>query len=240
MTQKKVIVIGASSGIGLEIANIYVSLGWKVGITGRRIELLNELQAAHPSQVIASCFDVMGNENISKLNELIQALGGLDVLIYNAGYGEPSKELNTEIEQTITRTNVNGFVDIVSFAFNYFTRKGSGQIVLTSSVAALRGNGWSPAYSASKAFMSNYAEGLNIKAAKMKKNIVVTDIRPGFIDTKMGQGPGRFWVAPPYKAAKQIVYAISKKKRVAYVTRRWWLVAQVMKVVPYSIYRRLG
>jgi short-subunit dehydrogenase len=240
MTQKKVIVIGASSGIGLEIANIYVASGWKVGITGRRFELLNELQTAHPSQVIASCFDVMGNENISKVNALIEALGGLDVLIYNAGYGESSKELDTLIEQTITKTNVNGCVDIVSFAFNYFARNGSGQIVLTSSVAALRGNGWSPAYSASKAFMSNYAEGLNIKAAKMKKDIVVTDIRPGFVDTKMGKGPGRFWVAPPNKAARQIVNAIDKKKRVAYVTRRWWLVGQLMKVLPYGIYRRLG
>jgi short-subunit dehydrogenase len=240
MAQKKVIVIGASSGIGREIANIYVALGWKVGITGRRFQLLNELQSAHPSQVVASTFDVMGNENKTKLSELIEDLGGMNILIYNSGFGESSKELDPEIEQAITRTNVNGCVEIVSYAFNYFANKGSGHIVLTSSVAALRGNGWSPAYSASKAFMSNYAEGLNIKASKMKKDILVTDIRPGFVDTKMGKGPGRFWVAPAEKAARQIVDAITKKKRVAYVTRRWWLIAQLLKIIPFSLYRRLG
>ncbi|MGZ3939900.1 MAG: hypothetical protein ACXVLT_15020, partial [Flavisolibacter sp.] len=101
------------------------------------------------------------------------------------------------------------------------------------------GNSWAPAYSASKAFMSNYAEGLNIKARRLKKDIVVTDIRPGFINTKMANGNRQFWVVPKEKAAGQIIKTIKNKKRVAYISRRWWLVAQVMKWLPYSIYRRI-
>ena len=240
MAQKKVIIIGASSGIGREIATIYVASGWKVGITGRRLGLLKELEAENPSQVIASCFDVTGKENIKMVTDLIDALGGMDMLIYNSGFGAASKDLDPELEQKITRTNVNGCVEIVSYAFNYFVRKGSGQIALTSSVAALRGNGWAPAYSASKSFISIYAEGLNIKARKMKKDIIVSDLRLGFVNTKMGQGSGRFWLARPEEAARQIVKPITRKNRVVYITRRWWVIALLLRVIPFSIYRRLG
>jgi short-subunit dehydrogenase len=182
----------------------------------------------------------MGNENQQKIQQLINELGGLDILIYNTGYGDVSKELNFEIENTTTRTNVNGFVEIVSYAFNYFVQQGYGQIAITSSVASVRGNSWAPAYSASKSFMSNYAEGLNIKAKRLKKDIVITDLRPGFINTKMAKGNKQFWVVPKEKAAAQIINGIERKKRVVYISRRWWLVAQIMKMLPYSIYRRIG
>ena len=236
----KAIVVGASSGIGREIVCKYAEKGWKVGITGRRENLLKELKEKYPGQIITAAFDVMGNENIQHITTLIDQLGGLDLLIYNSGYGDPSSELNWEIENITTKTNVNGFVEIVSYTFNYFVRQGYGQIALTSSIAALRGNSWAPSYSASKAFMSNYAEGLNIKASKLKKNIVITDIKPGFINTKMAKGNGRFWVAPPAKAVKQIIKGIEARKRVVYITKRWWLIAQLMKIIPYSIYKRLG
>jgi len=239
MVPKKIIIVGASSGIGREIASRYAAAGNMVGITGRRLHLLEELHYQYPGQVVISSFDVMGNENVQMIERLIKELGGLDLLIYNSGYGDPSKQLNWEIENATTRTNVNGFVEIVSYVFNYFVQKDDGQIAITSSVAGLRGNSWAPAYSASKAFMSNYAEGLNEKARRLKKEIVITDIRPGFIDTKMAKGTGQFWVVPKEKAAGQIIEAIENKKRVVYISRRWWLVAQVMKWLPYSIYRRI-
>jgi len=236
---QKIIIVGATSGIGKEIAMIFASQNHFVGITGRRENLLNELKENYPQQIFSSCFDVMGNENQQEIQQLINELGGLDLLIYNSGYGDPSRELNFEIENTTIKTNVNGFVEIVSYAFTYFVRQGYGQIAITSSVAAVRGNSWAPSYSASKAFMSNYAEGLNIKAKRLRKDIIVTDIRPGFINTKMAKGNGQFWVVPKEKAAKQIIRAIEKKKRIAYISKRWWLVAQIMKLLPYSIYRRI-
>jgi short-subunit dehydrogenase len=239
MEQKKVIIIGASSGIGREIACIYAEKGWMVAITGRRKELLEDVQKKYPS-MHSSSFDVMGNDNVKHIADLIQVLGGLDLLIYNSGFGDTSKSLNTDIERTTIMTNVVGFVDIVTFAFNYFVEQGHGHIAVTSSIAAFRGNSWAPAYSASKSFMSNYAEGLNIKAERLKKDIVITDIKPGFVDTKLAKGNKRFWTAPVNKAAKQIVHAIEKRKRIAYVTKRWWLIAIIMKSLPYSLYKRLG
>jgi short-subunit dehydrogenase len=239
MSTQKIIIVGASSGIGREIASRYVAAGNKVGITGRRGHLLEELRKEYPRQVFTSCFDVMGNDNQANIQKLIDELGGLDLLIYNSGYGDPSSELSWEIENRTTRTNVNGYVEIVSYAFNYFVQQGHGQIAITSSVAAVRGNSWAPAYSASKAFMSNYAEGLNIKAKRLKKEIVVTDIRPGFINTKMAKGNGQFWVVAKQKAAEAIMTAIEKKRRVAYITKRWWWVAKAMKLLPFGIYRRI-
>jgi NADP-dependent 3-hydroxy acid dehydrogenase YdfG len=93
MAQKKIIIVGASSGIGREIACKYAVSGNKVGITGRRENLLNELKEKYPRQIFTSCFDVMGNENDQKIHQLIHELEGLDLLIYNSGYGDPSKEL---------------------------------------------------------------------------------------------------------------------------------------------------
>jgi short-subunit dehydrogenase len=131
-------------------------------------------------------------------------------------------------------------VKIVTYTFNYMVQQGHGQLAVISSVAGVRGNSFTPAYSASKAYVSNYAEGLNIKARKQKVAIVVSDIRPGFVKTKMAQGNGQFWVAPVEKAARQIRAAIAAKKRVAYITKRWWLVAQLMKILPFRIYRKIG
>lgn len=238
MTQKKIIIVGSSSGIGKEMAIIYARQNHLVAVTGRRSELLEELKNQYPANIITGCFDVTDAGNQKQIASLIQQLGGLDLFIYNTGFGDPSLNLDGNTENLTTRTNVNGFVETVSYVFNYFVEQGNGQIALTSSIAALRGNGWAPAYSASKAFMSIYAEGLAIKALRLHKNISVTDIRPGFIDTKMAKGNRRFWVASPEKAARQIIAAIEKKKRVAYITKRWWLIAQVLKILPFSLYRR--
>jgi short-subunit dehydrogenase len=237
---KKIIIIGSSSGIGRELALMYAEQGHFVAITGRRKNLLQEIKSRYPKNIITATFDVMENDNRHHTNSLIQQLGGLDLLIYNAGYGEPSSDLIPENERVITLTNVNGFVEIINHAFNFFVAQGYGQIAATSSLSALRGNSWSPAYSASKAFISNYAEGLNIKAKKLRTNIIVTDIKAGFIATKMAKAHTQFWVAPVKKAARQIIQGIEQKKRIVYITKRWWLVAQLMKIIPYGLYRRLA
>ncbi len=240
MEQKKIIIIGATSGIGASVASKYVQNGQRVGVTGRRMELLQSLKNKLGENLLTACFDVRGNENVEKLNALIDALGGMDILIYNAGTGDVSKQLDWQIEEATIRTNVLGCAEIVTWAFNYFIAQGHGQIVFTTSVAALRGNSWAPAYSASKAFMRNYAEGLSMKAWKMKTNLVITEIRPGFLDTKMAKGNKRFWVAPTAIAAEQMVHAIEKKKRIAYITRRWRIAGWIMGWLPYNFYKRIG
>ena len=235
----RIIIVGATSGIGRALAQQYYQLGHTVSVTGRRQELLQELRQQYPG-MHTGCFDVQAGNVVEELQSLITQMDGLNLLIYSAGYGDPSNDLVAEVEVDSTATNVMGFVNTATFTFNYFREQGHGQLAVISSVAALRGNSHTPAYSASKAFVSNYAEGLNIKAGKLHVDIVVTDIRPGFVKTKMAKGQGQFWVAPVEKAACQIRAAIAAKKRVAYITKRWWLIALILKRLPFAIYRRIG
>ena len=244
-SSNKVIIVGATSGIGAALARIYIQQGWKVGLTGRRIQPLEKLKEENPGQVFFRSFDVRGDENIPQVNSLITEMGGIDLLIYNAGYGDPSVNLEWESERTTYETNVKGFIEIVNYIFNYFLSQGHGHIAATSSLASIRGNSWAPAYSASKAFMSVYMEGLYMKARKMRKTnsqlrIWITDIQPGFVATKAAKGNGQFWVAPVDKVARQIHSAIHSKKWRVYVTRRWWIIAQLMKWAPGWIYHRIA
>ena len=236
----KVIIIGATSGIGEELAKIYAQQDCIVGVSGRRQELLDSLQQQFPGKIVTECFDVTGNENKKHIENLIQKLGGLDLLIYNSGYAQLFASLRWEIEKQTTLVNVNGFVEIINIALNYFLKQKKGQIAVTSSIASIRGNSLTPAYNASKAYVSSYMEGLSIKMYKQKLPIYLTDIQPGFVDTAMAQGNGTFWVAPVEKAAKQIYKAIKNKKRRVYITKRWWLIAQILKIVPYCIYKHIG
>lgn len=235
----KIIIIGATSGIGNALAENYARAGHILGITGRRSLLLNEIQSQFPENIFTACFDVTGGNNISHLETLVSKLGGLDLLIYSSGTGEVSKALDIELDLKTTATNVNGFVEIAAWAFNYFTSRSGGQIAVISSIASKRGNSWAPAYSASKAFQSNYCEGLSIKARRMKKNISITCIEPGFVDTKMAKGNKLFWIVPVGKAAEQIIKAIEKKKRKVYISKRWWLIAKLLQLLPYSILKKI-
>jgi short-subunit dehydrogenase len=236
---KKVIVIGATSGIGRELTRLYAGSGALVSATGRRQDLLYSLQLEYPNDIITRCFDVRADDSISHVEALISEMNGLDLLIYNSGYGEVSEELNWEIDKNTVDINVYGFIRIVNFIFNYFLVQGQGQVAAVSSLASMRGNPLAPAYSASKAFMSTYMEGLHIKVSKMTADIHITDLQPGFVDTKMAKGHKRFWVAPVKKAARQIFDAIEKKKWRAYITHRWWIIAKLMKLIPDAIYRRI-
>lgn len=237
---RKIIIVGASSGIGRKLAECYAEKGDLVGITGRRGNLLEEIQSKYAGKIFTSCFDVAGKENILHLTTLIQQLGGLDILIISAGTGEPATELNWEIDQTTVATNVDGFVEIANWAFNFFIQQGNGRLVTISSVGANRGGSHAPAYNASKAFQSTYFYGLSLKAEKMKSDIGITCIEPGFLATKMAKSDKVFWVVPLDKAARQIMHAIDRKKRKAYISKRWWIIAQLLRWMPHWLYRRIA
>lgn len=237
----RIIIVGASSGIGRKMAELYVGQGHKVGVTGRRKHLLEELKEKFPDRIETECFDVTQNENLSSLASLISKLGGLDMLVISAGWGQPADELLWEIDEKVLKTNVTGFIEIANWSFNYFARQNSGHLVTISSVAANRGSGWAPAYAASKSFQSVYFEGLAIKAKRLKKNILITCIEPGFVNTKMAHGGDKmFWIVPVEKAARQIIHSLSQKKRKVYISRRWWIIARLMRWMPYWIYRKFG
>ena len=237
---KKAIIIGATSGIGKELAELLVNNNYKVGITGRRTELLNELKLQNPNSFFIKTFDIIDTKlSVKKLDELITELGGLDLLIISSGTGYLNETLDFDLENQTINTNVTGFTCIAGWAFNYFEKQNSGHLVAISSIAGLRGSRHAPSYNATKAFQINYLEGLRQKASKLKKQIFITDIRPGFVDTDMAKGEGQFWVAPVDKAARQMFNAIKTKKKIVYVTKRWWLIATILKRIPRPIYDRM-
>lgn len=237
---QKIIIVGATSGIGKRMAELYMEKGDRVGLTGRRVELLEEIKKQFPQQAEIERFDVTGSDNISHLESLVKRLDGLDTLVISAGGGEPSTGLDPAIDKMTVDTNVKGFTEIANWGFNHFARQGHGRLVFISSVAANRGGLHAPAYNASKAFQSSYAYGLSLKAARINKNISVTCIEPGFVATKMAKSDKLFWVVPVDKAARQIIRAVEKRKRKAYISRRWWLVAKVLRWMPHWLYKRVG
>ena len=237
---KKAIVIGATSEIGRSLARLLVDNDYKVGITGRRNKLLQEIQTAQPDRYLVKLFDTCETESVTgKLQELVNELGGLDMLILSSGTGDLNEDLDFDIEKRTIETNVSGFTVIVDWAFNYFAAQKHGHLVGISSVAGLRGDYLAPSYAASKAYQINYLEGLRIKAAKTKLPIFITDIRPGFVNTAMAKGDGLFWVAPVEKAATQIFKAVVKKRNIVYVTKRWRLMAYLLKLLPTWVMERL-
>jgi short-subunit dehydrogenase len=237
---KNVIVVGATSGIGRALVEQYIARGCHVGITGRRQERLEEIRQQHGTAISWRCMDVCDiGPARAAFDSLVEEMGDVDLIVISAGTGAVNTELAWEPEARTIATNVNGFAAMVTAAMKLFIDQGYGHLVGISSIGALRGNRDSPAYNASKAFVSNYLEGLRVKAARSGLPIYVTDILPGFVDTAMAQGPGLFWVAMPEKAAAQILLAIDKKKRRAYITRRWRLIAWLMQVMPDFLYERI-
>lgn len=237
---KKAIVIGASSGIGRALVVELAKNGYTVGLMSRRINLLEDLQKEIPTETHASHLDMTHPEEArQKVKDMIEKLGGLDLLIINAGTGHINPKLEWNKEKDTIDTNVSGFCALATLGYNYFSSKNDGILVGISSIGALMANNHAPAYNASKAFVSNYLEGLQKKAYLEKKEITIIDIKPGYVDTPMAQGDGKFWVATPEKAAEQIYSAIKNKKKHAYITKRWRLIGWCLKLLPKWVLQRV-
>ena len=237
---KKAIIVGASSGIGKELAKLLTENGYTVGITGRRTQLLEEVKNTNSNSFIVKTFDATDTKiSIEKLEELTSELGGFDLLIFSSGIGDFNETLEFGIERKVIDLNVIGFTNIIDWTFNYFEKQGFGHLVAISSVAGIRGSRHAPSYNASKSYQINYLEGLRQKAIKSKKPIFVSDIRPGLVDTEMAKGEGLFWVMPVEKVGKQIFKAIKNKSKVVYVTKRWGFLGRFLKIIPRFIYDRI-
>ncbi len=174
------------------------------------------------------------------IDELISALGGLDLVVISSGCGDINRELDFSIEKGTIDLNVTGFTAAIDHIYNYFASQKQGHIVAITSVMGLRGSCAAPAYAATKAYQINYLEGLRQRAFAEKSNIIVTDVRPGSVNTDMMKGEGHFWIATPQKAATQIMQAIKNKTTVRYVTKRWRIIGWLLKVLPRSLYNRMG
>jgi len=232
----KAIIIGASSGIGRELAKILAREGYEIGVVARRKELLVSLQNEIHSSIFIKQADISHPEEaMAHVEALIQDMQEVDLVILSSGVGFPNPEFDWNKDKETIEVNVIGFCAMANVFMKHFLTQGHGHLVGISSIAALRGG--SGSYGASKAFVSNYLESLRHHMAKAHKEITITDIQPGFVDTAMAKG-ATFWVAPVEQAAELIYKAIQKKKSHAYITPRWRPIAWLFKWMPKFLYDR--
>ena len=235
-----IIVIGATSGIGRTLFEKYATDGNCMGIVGRRTYLLNELCQEHPDTTFSATADITRQEEIEQaIHTLCAKLEHIDLAIVCSGTGDLNPSLDYALECPAIDTNVIGWTFVIDTLYHIFEQQGHGHLVAVTSVGGLRGEPMAPAYSATKAYQINYMESLRKKAFKAGNQILVTDIRPGLVDTAMAKGDGLFWVMPVEKVARQIWTAIRKKKSKVYVTKRWHILAVINKNLPYTLYKRM-
>ena len=237
---KNIVIIGATSGIGKALFENYATEGSRLGIVGRRTNLLEELRKQYPANTLTATADITKTDEAEKaIRDLSTQLGHVDLAIVCSGTGEINPTLDYALERPTLDTNVMGWTFVVDTLYHIFEQQGHGHLVAITSAGGLRGEPMAPAYSATKAYQINYMEALRKKAFKAGGKITVTDVRPGLVDTAMAKGDGLFWVMPVEKAARQICSAIRRKKSKVYVTKRWHVLAIINKNLSFGLYKRL-
>lgn len=237
---KRAVVIGATSGIGREVALLLLREGWQVGVAGRREERLREIQAMAPDRTKYRQVDVTAKDSPARLSELIDDVGGMDLFLLCAGIGRQNPDLDANIEVATAQTNVVGFTRMVDAAYAYFRRRGGGHIAVISSIAGTKGLGAAPAYSATKRFQNTYIDALAQLARMQRLAIRFTDIRPGFVDTDLLRGDKKYpMLMRPGRVAARIVRALERKERVCIIDGRYRLLVFFWRIIPRFLWERM-
>ncbi len=238
---RRAIIIGASSGLGMEVAKILINDGWHLGVAARRANLLDELKVICPERVITTTIDVCDEEASAQLRSLIDSLGGVDLFFYASGIGHQNHSLKPEIELATVETNGLGFTKMIGEAYRYMSGNGGGHIAAISSIAGTKGLGAAPSYSATKAFQNTYLQALEQLSNARKLNITFTDIRPGFVDTALLAGSGKYpLLMRPEPVAREIVSAIYRHKHIRVIDWRWRIITFFWRLIPNFLWRRLS
>ena len=239
-TNKHAIVVGATSGIGQEVARLLLAEGWKLGVAGRRKEKLKEFQSLAPDQIEIQVIDIKKEGAEVELDRLIQKVGGMDLYFHSSGIGRQNKELAADIEINTLETNGTGFVRMVTAAFRYFLKHEGGHIAVISSIAGTKGLGTAPAYSATKRFQNTYIDALEQLAHFHKADIQFTDIRPGFVATDILNDNKKYpMLMNKEYVARLIIKGLKKKKRVYIVDWKYSLLVSFWKLIPAWLWKRL-
>lgn len=238
--EKKIIIVGASSGIGRETAICFAQAGWKVGIAARRHEQLIEIQKLYPNQIYTETMDITEPSCTKSLNSLIEKIGGMDVYLHVSGIGKQNNTLAEGIEIDTLRTNGEGFARCIGEAYRYFTKIGRGHIAAVTSIAGTKGLGMAPAYSATKRFQNTYLQCLAQLSSIKNIQVKFTDIKPGFVATELLNDVHQYpmlMTAP--KVAKRIYKGILKQERSVVIDWRYNLLTMVWKLIPDYVWERL-
>ncbi|MCM1517968.1 MAG: SDR family NAD(P)-dependent oxidoreductase [Pseudoflavonifractor sp.] len=223
-----ILIIGATSGIGYELWKHYTMTGNSVAIIGRRDEILQKQIKDNRDNSVAFKCDIADLSSFDfVLRDIMSKLRHLDLAIICAGVGELNPELELSTELVTISVNVNGWTNVIDSIYKIFEAQKSGHLVAITSVGGLQPTPIAPSYSASKAFQINYIKSLQRKSKGT--SLVVTEIRPGLVKTRMAKGDGLFWVMSLDRVVKEIVKAIDKNRRLKIVTTRWRIINFLLK-----------
>ena len=238
MEAKRIVVVGATSGIGLDVARLFISRGWFVGVAGRNTQMLDALKQENPSQVYTAVIDITHSDAPERLSHLIEEMNGMDVYFHSSGIGYNNPQLDETKELDTLRTNGEGFTRMIGAAYRYFRLRKKGQIVAISSVAATRGMGSAPAYSATKRFQMHYLQSIRQLATTDSLHLTVTEIRPGFVDTPLLRD-GKYPMLMESKiVAQAIVKAVIRRKRLRTFDWRYRLLVAFWRMIPVRIWEK--
>lgn len=241
METKRAVIIGATSGIGYEVAKGLLLQGWRIGVAGRRQSALDAFKTIAPNKIEIQALDVTKEDAGEKLDLLIEKLGGMDVFLLSSGIGHQNMELKMDIELKTIHTNVEGFTRMVTTAFQYFKKQQGGHLAVISSIAGTKGLGVAPAYSATKRFQNTYIDALAQLSRMEKLNIHFTDIRPGFVATDLlNDGTDYPLLMKPDKVGAEIVKALKRKKRVAIIDWRYRILVFFWQMIPRWVWERIS
>ncbi|MEU1982900.1 SDR family oxidoreductase [Nocardia sp. NPDC019395] len=249
MATGSILITGASSGLGAEMARQFAALGYDLALCARRTERLDELAreiaGAYPGvRVRTAALDVTDFDSVPKVfDEFAADLGRLDRVIVNAGLGKGvpfGKGGDRPNRQTAT-TNFLGAMAQMEAAMKIFRAQGGGHLVVISSISALRGMPKTmTSYGASKAGVAAMAEGI---AAEGVPGVDVSIIFPGYIASEMNEKAAhqpKFLVDTP-TGVRSMVSAIEKRRFKAYTPAWPWApFGYAMKVLPLPIVRRIA
>lgn len=241
---KRIVIIGASSGLGRRLALDFARYGFRVGIAARREERLREIKQQYPDRIEYLAIDVTADDAVSRFNHLIEMLDGMDCLLFCSGTGFQDEELVDTTIRTTLDVNVVGFARIVAAAYRYFRSTASlssGRIAAITSVAATKGIGIAAAYSSSKRFQQQFLDSLEQLAYTQQVNVRFTDIRPGFVRTDILRADRDYpMLMTVDEAAPLIEKAILKGRRRVTVDSRWALVTALWKAIPACLWKRIN
>lgn len=234
MKMKRAIVVGASSGIGLEVARLLKERGWTVGVAARRTERLDEFDTS-------ARIDVNDAKAGEQLLALIARIGGIDLYFHASGIGKQNRELSEGVELATVETNGLGFTRMVGTAFRYMATHSGGHIAVISSIAGTKGLGPAPSYSATKAFQNTYIEALEQLSNARHLNIRFTDLRPGFVATDLLNDGRRYPILlNKVHVARDMVRSIEKKRHVRVIDGRWRFITWLWRCIPRCLWRHLS
>lgn len=241
LSDKIVLLTGASTGIGRELVKKLVIEGSKIAILARRKELLDSLldEIDGNSRIISYKCDVRNFSEVKTVYQQIKKdLGEVDIAILNSGISYRISESAFEIEKAreIFDTNFFGVVNFIQLLKDDFIKRKSGVIVGVSSLADSRGFPSSGFYCASKAALTIFLESLRIELKK--NNISVITVRPGFVRTPMTDKNEFYmpFLMEPDKAAEIIINGIKKNKRVIQFPFLLTLMVRMLRILPNGIF----